>query len=283
MLASRWTIVMAVSWIAWRDIRLVRENCRGFRSQSTHWIFREWNDPVNSGTAFARREGWFLETWSEATTVRLHLLETFLNANNELPSSSQMTVSEAEKALWQALSDGHLAAEALNSDRQPVDIPQREWSYLKLFEDRKRDVLKHDALNKLEPFTDVKLKRDDLLSLWPGRSQDLAPYRDTERAIEAFMLEPISNAEPAGYVPLCAALHWIMTSSDTRPASMNDQEAWASSVGMARSGPTRWTALTSACDRCCRKSILDPCASNIDSGTAVNAQHRFKNSGALIL
>src|SRR5215211_5848840 len=37
---SRWSIVMAVAWIAWRDIDLVRENCPGFRSKSTHWIFR---------------------------------------------------------------------------------------------------------------------------------------------------------------------------------------------------------------------------------------------------
>jgi hypothetical protein len=230
MLESRWSIVMAVAWIAWRDLRLVRENCTRFRSQSTYWLFREWNEPVNNGTAFARREGWFLETWSEATTVRLHLLEAILKAKDELPPSRRITVPEAEKALWQALSDGHLAAEALNSERQPVDVPQREWSYLKLFEDGKRDVLRYDALDRQASFTNAKLKRDDLLRLWPSIPHDLAAYRDSGLAVEAFMLEPISNPEPAGYVPLCAALHWIMTSGGTRPVLMDDQDAWAASV-----------------------------------------------------
>ena len=61
MLESRWPIVMAIAWIAWRDIRLVRENCPEFRSQSTLWLLQEWNEPVNNGTAFERRAGWFLE------------------------------------------------------------------------------------------------------------------------------------------------------------------------------------------------------------------------------
>jgi hypothetical protein len=30
--------------------------------------------------------------------------------------------------------------------------------------------------------------------------------------VEPFMLEPIERAGTAGYVPLCVALHWIMTS-----------------------------------------------------------------------
>src|SRR3954464_7407386 len=63
MLESRWSIVMTIAWIAWRDRELVRENSAPFQSQSTHWVFREWNQPVENGTAFARREGWFLESW----------------------------------------------------------------------------------------------------------------------------------------------------------------------------------------------------------------------------
>jgi hypothetical protein len=221
---------MAVAWIAWRDIKLVRENCPGFRSASTLWVFREWNELVDEGTSFKRREGWFLGIWSEATTVRLSLLEMSLKARDKLPASSRMPVPEAEKGLWRALSDGHLVAEALSRDGLPVDIPQREWSYLKLFEDGKRDVLRYDVLDRGEPFTEVKLRRDDLLRLWPESSQRAAIPTDGTHLVEPFMLEPMANPVPTGYVPLCAALHWIMTSGGMRPVAMDDETAWTASV-----------------------------------------------------
>lgn len=229
MRESRWTIVMAMAWIAWRDIRRVRENCVGFRSECTHWIFREWNEPIENGKEFAQRAGWFLETWHEATTVRLSLLETILKAKGELPETFQMPVREAEKALWRALSDGHLTAEALNENGRPVDIPAREWSYLKLFEDGKRDVLRYDALDRRDPFTEVKLRRDDLITLWPA----VKTVPDQERAewpITPSMLEPIAAAGTAGYVPLCAALQWIMASAGTRSVMIDDPEAWTAAV-----------------------------------------------------
>jgi hypothetical protein len=109
-------------------------------------------------------------------------------------------------------------------------IPQREWSYLKLFEDGKRDVLRYDVLDRTEPFTDVKFKRDDLLRLWPESPQHATIPADSAQFVEPFMLEPIANPVPAGYVPLCAALHWIMTSGGTRPVALDDEAAWTSSV-----------------------------------------------------
>jgi hypothetical protein len=230
MRESRWTIVMAVAWIAWRDIRRVRENCAGFRSECSHWIFREWNEPDENGGAFVQRAGWFLESWHEATTVRLSLLETILKAREELPPTFQMPVREAEEVLWRALSDGHLTAEALNEDGRPVDIPAREWSYLKLFEDGKRDALRYGALDRRDPFTEVKLRRDDLIVLWPAVKT--AP--DQERAewpITPSMLEPIAAVGTAGYVPLCAAIQWIMTSGGTRAAMIHDAACWYESVG----------------------------------------------------
>jgi len=47
-----WTIAMAVAWIARRNLKQVRENCAGFRKECTHWIFREWKQPVEGGTKF---------------------------------------------------------------------------------------------------------------------------------------------------------------------------------------------------------------------------------------
>ena len=230
MRESRWSMVMAVAWIAWRDIGRVRENCPGFRSECSHWIFREWNEPVENGSAFAPRAGWFLETWHEATTVRLSMMESILKARHELPSTWQMAVREAEEALWRALSDEHLVAEALNDHGKPVDIPAREWSYLKLFEEGKRDVLKYDALDRRAPFTEVKLRRDDLMALWP-ESKGFEPDEEcTTWPITPSMLDPINAAGTAGYVPLCTALQWIMTSAGTRSVMLNDAEAWTAAV-----------------------------------------------------
>jgi hypothetical protein len=230
MLESRWAIVMAIAWIAWRDIRLVRENCPEFRSQSTLWLFREWNEPVNNGTAFEARAGWFLENWSEATTLRLALWEKLRAGRDELPPFRRMSVPEAETALWRALSDGLLVAEGKNDQGRPVDIPEREWSFLKLFEDGKRDALKYDPLDTREPFTNVRLKRDDLLRLWPA-AREYEPADDgATGAIEPYMLKPISDTGSAGYVPLCAALQWIMSSAGTRAVMVDDQGGWKAAV-----------------------------------------------------
>jgi hypothetical protein len=48
----------------------------------------------------------------------------------------------------------------------PVDIPERDWGYLKLFEERERDCLKYEPLDAREPYADVKLKRVDVFRLW---------------------------------------------------------------------------------------------------------------------
>src|SRR5262245_35647127 len=44
------------------------------------------------------------------------------------------------------------------------------------------------------------------------------------------MLEPVANPNPGGYVPLCAALPWIITDRGTRAVAMDDETAWKSGV-----------------------------------------------------
>jgi hypothetical protein len=102
-----------------------------------------------------------------------------------------------------------------------VEIPQREWPYLHLFEEQESDVLKYGALDAKPAFTDVKLKRDDLQRVWQ------------EFLIEPYMIEPMSRAGAAGYVPFCAALHWIMTMGGTVSRNLKDREAWNESVKKA--------------------------------------------------
>src|SRR3954471_9828987 len=57
MRESRWPIVMAVAWIAWRDLEHTRQQSAEVCSERTYWVFQEWNQPIKRGTAFARRAG----------------------------------------------------------------------------------------------------------------------------------------------------------------------------------------------------------------------------------
>jgi hypothetical protein len=228
MKESRWTLVMAIAWIAWRDPQLVMEQGAEFRTRSTLWQFREWNEPVQNGQAFATRAGWFLETWHEATAVRLTFIEAWMRANEELPSSARLTPREAEKELWRALAEEKLGAEGFDSSGHLVDIPAREWIHLKLFEDGKKDVLRYDALDRREPYTKVRFRREDIVRLWPRyvtidpEDLDLGPIEDVH-------FEPMSTA--ASHVPLSAAVCWIITRGGVEAASARDQQAWKTAVG----------------------------------------------------
>ena len=69
--------------------------------------------------------------------------------------------------LWHALSEGHLIARGFDTDGAVVEIPSREWVYLRLREERGRDVLRYDAVGRSPPFTAVTLRQSDVLRLWP--------------------------------------------------------------------------------------------------------------------
>lgn len=78
-----------------------------------------------------------------------------------------MTIREAVAALWQALSEGQLVAVGFDAHDAVVEIPSREWVYLRLREEGERDVLSYDAVSQPEPFTAVTLRQSDVLRLWP--------------------------------------------------------------------------------------------------------------------
>lgn len=69
--------------------------------------------------------------------------------------------------LWQALSQGPLVALGIDAQQAVVEIPSREWIYVRLREEGERDVLNDDAVGRPEPFTGVTLRQSDVLRLWP--------------------------------------------------------------------------------------------------------------------
>jgi hypothetical protein len=213
-----WSLPMAVAWIAWRHIQHVREHCAEFRENWLVWLPGSWNVPTGDGQEFKQIEGHELKSSRRPTVVRLGLTESYLTSTETLPLTCQMTVAKAEKQLLAALTAGHLVAVAKDQTGKVMEIPQREWPYLHLFEEQESDVLKYDALDAGPAFTDVKLKRDDLQQLWQ------------EFLVQPYMIEPMTRTGTAGYVPFCAALHWTMTEGGAASRNLEDFAAWNDSV-----------------------------------------------------
>lgn len=222
---NRWSIPMALAWIAWRDLKLVREQHAGFRSECRYWVFRDWMAPAEGGSSFNKHSGWFLQPWSRTSACRLHFLEQLQRARDELPKTAVSSITEAERRLWDALYRGHIKAAALNSEGRPVEISPPSWNSLKLFEERELDVLKYNSLDHKAAFTNVTFDRAELIASWPATIPcPVAPTGLYE--ITAEMIEPLARASNTGYVPLCSALHWIMTKGGIRRAPIDDQPLW---------------------------------------------------------
>lgn len=213
-----WSLPMALAWIAWRTAERVQESCAEYRENWLEWFPGSWNVPTEDSQRFERIDGFELKSVRASTTVRLAFVESYMRTTETLPSSTQMTLADAEKELFRALAAGTLGAIARDKQGNIVDIPQREWPYLQLFEEGEQDVLKHDPLDRSPAFTEIKLKRDDIQRLW------------VELIIEPQMIEPMTRPGTAGYVPLCSALHWIMTRGGGVVKHLNDDDAWMAST-----------------------------------------------------
>ena len=152
---------MALAWIAWRTIEAVRDHCAHYREKCLFWFPGSWNVPTDDGKEFKRIDGYELRSLRQSTSVRLSLVESHLRSTEKLPPTSQMTIAKAEKELFVALAAGRLVAIAKDGAGKVVEIPQREWPYLHLFEEQERDVLKHHAL-------DASFFRDKVLEEGPS-------------------------------------------------------------------------------------------------------------------
>jgi hypothetical protein len=178
---SWWSLPMALAWIAWRNTKSVREHCAEYRENRLHWMPGSWNVPTDNGAEFERIDGYELKSLRQSTVCRLLVVEACLSST-ALPATTQMTVSKAEKQLFAALAARRIVAVAKDAAGNVVEIPQREWPYLQLFEEQKRDVLKHNALDREPAFSEIILPRDDLKKVWE------------EYLVEPYMIEPMMRA-----------------------------------------------------------------------------------------
>lgn len=157
-----WSPPMAVAWIAWRTLESVREQCADYAEPYTCWVSGSWNVPVNGGEDWAVIDGYELKTLGPPTVGRLLLLPATRDA-----------AMDAERQLLAALAAGRIVAIAKDAGGSPVDIPQREWPYLELFEDGQADVLhRRDPYEVKLAYSEIKLLRDEIKRAWPGAMPD---------------------------------------------------------------------------------------------------------------
>nr|WP_041757222.1 hypothetical protein [Bradyrhizobium sp. ORS 278] len=213
-----WSVPMALAWIAWRNTASVREHCAEYREARLIFVSVAMNIPINGGTEFQRVDGHELKPLGPSTIARLSLDETYLQSTKNLPLTTRMTIARAEKQLIAHLAAGSIVAIAKDASGLPVDVPGREWPYLEFFVERQSDVLKRGALEFVPAFTDIKLPAEILKTIWP------------EFTVEAPMIEPMTRASQAGYVPLCSAIHWVMTESGRLKRHLEDTQAWNAAV-----------------------------------------------------
>jgi len=178
---ARWSICMAVSWIAWRDLDRVREACDAFRRECYSWQRHRWQESNGVRARAARRkgegvesgEGWKLEKLGDATIEGLLDVELDPDAKPKYHS-----VTDAKDRLWSAAVEGRIIADGIKAvDGTPVDIPCSEWRFLVTREHLPFDVagncsrpvdlaIPAGPLDRI--YCEVGFSRGRLLELWPA-------------------------------------------------------------------------------------------------------------------
>ena len=227
MKESRWTLLQAIAWIAWRDLDFVMEQDSRYRSESTYWSFCRWQVPPPQGEDPQIWDGWVLNPLGPSNSALLSIEDHHMRAEGYLPDTARATPSESEAKLWRALQAGHLKAEAFDRSGHLREIPAREWAHLKLIDDRNDQLLKYEALDR-EVFSKVRLSRDEIRQLWPRyEAVDLGALNlgnMTDLPLGLMLSE-------TSYVPLSLAVCWIATGCGIKQIAIRDEESWKSAVG----------------------------------------------------
>jgi hypothetical protein len=169
-----WTLAMAVSWIAWADLGRVRDCLPRWREQHQSWVRREYTEDNGDGS-LRNRAGWFLERTYEGKAPFLMLqIREAINADEGLPfdPAQRHTIYAARHLLWEKLGNGELTATVI-FDGAPHAIPAHEWPRLYSSASHDRDILYlgRDFWQGPRYDSDVLVRRDDVLRLWPAQAR----------------------------------------------------------------------------------------------------------------
>lgn len=191
-----WSLTMTVAWIAWRDLKMVREYWDTYRRECFDWLYRDWrigfDGPVHAGH--------FLEARRPATLVLMSLAHHYQIATDQ-PAQSSMRVDTAIDLLWHALQGNSIQGTGIPVDGEKrATIPDCEWRDLKPIEERGRDVIRYGGLSN-NGYNDISFRSHVVRALWP------------EIRLSNERLELPANVQPdgPGYFPLYCAAQWIAT------------------------------------------------------------------------
>jgi hypothetical protein len=132
MKETRWTLVMAVSWIMHCSIDAVREVWTPYRSAWRDWKLKDWSAPDTSGKNSKQYRGHFLESREPLNLKSMELRSIIAHAARIPEAEGLQSFDTARKDLWDALGNGRIIATSLDTKTGTiVDIPAREWPHLK--------------------------------------------------------------------------------------------------------------------------------------------------------
>jgi hypothetical protein len=136
MSEPRWTLVMAIAWIAWRRPRLVLYFWDKFRLE-----FWDWRSFLRHVEPEARTH-YYLVQRRPATLGLLLRLEREEARAEEKVLKSEMSCQTANAKLWKALQAGEVQATGISlGTSQRVQIPSYEWEDLSNVEEKGRDLV----------------------------------------------------------------------------------------------------------------------------------------------
>lgn len=168
---ATWNIAMAVAWISWRSEERVLGAWPTFRSQFPERYWRAGTGEIES---------------HEADTVAgLRLLETVeWGLDDGFAPAKPLSVEDAIKALWGAMTDGKIAATAIDiTTGRPLAIPRDDWPRYEPVEGSGSiDELRPKSASNKVVYRDVEIPSADIARLWPPMDSAAPASGQKERA-----------------------------------------------------------------------------------------------------
>jgi hypothetical protein len=209
---AQWSLTMAVAWIAYRKIKMVREWWDKYRRECWDWHWRKWRVGPDGDI----HEGWFLEQRHHPTLALMGIASALYDRCDRDPKYS-MTVAEAKTALWTALqTDCFTASGVEQSCGRRVPIPALSWYQLRYVEQNDRDEVRPDTLfvREEDRYRDVLVPSANIRTIWPSRP------------IVGMELPPLMHPIGEGHMPLFCAARWIASQGGAKDFDFEDSAIW---------------------------------------------------------
>lgn len=223
---ARWTLIMTLAWIAWRNLNVVRESSPEFAEASTTWR-GERATLSNADGGLQDREVWSIVRLPARTFAWLRNVENLMRSHDQLPKSA-IPIADAWMSLRLACERGDLIARAVDCEGEPTHIPQAGWNQLQMFDERNKAVLKRAPLDPRPTYTEVSFRRSDVTKCWAPHGSFVAI--DIEDLVVEKSAYALLEDRDEEFVPLSSAIYWIATRAGSHQVKVGDAATWETSA-----------------------------------------------------